>query len=57
MPAPQIKMNLLRPLQQKKIVLKPNVKSKPAPAKSPFAGGMVNRIANTPAGCGCGGAR
>jgi hypothetical protein len=33
------------------------VNNQPKKQVSVFGGGMVNRIAKTPAGCGCGGAR
>ena len=38
-------------------VNKQPVNNQPKKQVSVFGGGMVNRIAKTPAGCGCGGAR
>jgi hypothetical protein len=43
-------------LHKKKIFIKPQ--NKDSASKNIFTGGMVDRIANVPAGCGsCGGAR
>ena len=45
-------------LKKKKLNIKPSPEVKKTSINNVFAGGMVNRIAYTPAGCGsCGGAR
>ena len=56
MPAQLPRLNLIT--QRRRIVLnRQPVNNQPKNPASVFSGGMVNRIAKTPAGCGCGGAR
>ena len=56
MPAQLPRLNVIT--QRRKLVLNTSlVNNQPKNPASVFGGGMVNRIAKTPAGCGCGGAR
>ena len=54
---PKRKVVLNRQLVNNQLVKKQPVNRQPVNPIAVFRGGMVNRIANTPAGCGCGGAR